>query len=218
MSRTMESVDEFALGIVTSEPVQMFCKSQTEGASKEYNTAMLSLSLERQVQRSHNDYRFNANFLNIYAKNGISEIQFENLPYSDYESCIRYYEDMEIISNDRYTPMTWVDCVKLKDASGKSVNSLIWIRFLYDSVTMEKLVLWCAEEKSTQLETVMNKLSDDVALCFQTQLKIGIGAMISDLSQISVSAKYAQHCLDLEDTSAQSPQKNHLVVLAKKYV
>lgn len=139
MSRTMESVDEFALGIVTSEPVQMFCKSQTEGASKEYNTAMLSLSLERQVQRSHNDYRFNANFLNLYAKNGMSEIQFENLPYSDYESCIRYYEDMEIISNDRYTPMTWVDCVKLKDASGKSVNSLIWIRFLYDSVTMEKI-------------------------------------------------------------------------------
>ena len=135
----MESVDEFALGIVTSEPVQMFCKSQTEGASKEYNTAMLSLSLERQVQRSHNDYRFNANFLNLYAKNGMSEIQFENLPYSDYESCIRYYEDMEIISNDRYTPMTWVDCVKLKDASGKSVNSLIWIRFLYDSVTMEKI-------------------------------------------------------------------------------
>lgn len=139
MSRTMESVDEFALEIVTSDSVQMFCKSQINGVSKDYNTAVLSLFLDRQVQKSHNDYRFNANFLNVYAKNGMSEIQFENLPYSDYESCICYYEDMEIISNDRYTPMTWVDCVQLKDASGKSVNSLIWIRFLYDSVTMEKI-------------------------------------------------------------------------------
>lgn len=139
MSRTMESVDEFALKIVTSESVQMFCKSQTSSASKEYNTSVLSVFLERQVQKSHNDHRFNANFLNVYAKNGMSQIQFENLPYSDYDSCIRYYENMEIISNDRYTPMTWVDCVQLKDASGKSVNSLIWIRFLYDSVTMEKI-------------------------------------------------------------------------------
>lgn len=139
MSRTMESVDEFALEIVTSEPVQMFCKSQTTGASKEYNTSVLSVYLERQIQTSHNDYRFNANFLNVYTKNGMSETQFENLPYSDYDSCVRYYEDMEIISNERYTPMTWVDCVQLRDASGKSVNSLIWIRFLYDSVTMEKI-------------------------------------------------------------------------------
>jgi len=139
MSRTMESVDEFALEIVTSEPVQMFCKSQTTGTSKEYNTSVLSVYLERQIQTSHNDYRFNANFLNVYTKNGMSETQFENLPYSDYDSCVRYYEGMEIISNERYTPMTWVDCVQLRDASGKSVNSLIWIRFLYDSVTMEKI-------------------------------------------------------------------------------
>ena len=139
MSRTMESVDEFALEIVTSESVQMFCKNQSADAAKEYNTAVLSVFLERQVPKAHNDYRFSANFLNVYAKNGMSEIQFENLPYSDYESCIRYYEDMEIISNDRYTPMSWVDCVQLRDVSGKNVNSLIWIRFLYDSVTMEKI-------------------------------------------------------------------------------
>ena len=93
----------------------------------------------------------------------------------------------------------------------------VWVYSSEESV-LNCIVSWCAEEKSTQLETVLNRLSDDVALCFQTQLKIGIGAMISDLSQISISAKYAQHCLELENTSDQGSQKNHLVVLAKKYV
>ena len=68
------------------------------------------------------------------------------------------------------------------------------------------------------METVLQKLADDVELCFQIQLKIGIGIMISDLSQISASAKYAQHCLNLEDAIVHNPQKNHLVMMSKKYV
>lgn len=90
--------------------------------------------------------------------------------------------------------------------------------YFSERTVLNCIISWHEEEKGAQLEMVMQKLSDDVALCFQTQLKIGIGAMISDLSQISASAKYAQHCLNLEDTSVHNPQKNHLVVLAKKYV
>ena len=80
------------------------------------------------------------------------------------------------------------------------------------------IISWSAEEKGTQMETVLQKLADDVELCFQIQLKIGIGIMISDLSQISASAKYAQHCLNLEDAIVHNPQKNHLVMMSKKYV
>ena len=137
LSRTMESVDEFAFNIVTADQVQRFCKSQRNDNSQD---VMLDLSqfLERQVHKSHSDYRFNANFVNVYAKSGMSAIQFSGLDYYDFDSCIKYYEDAGIIDSKHYVPMTWVDCVQLKDASGKRINSLVWVRFLYDSVTMEK--------------------------------------------------------------------------------
>lgn len=80
------------------------------------------------------------------------------------------------------------------------------------------IIGWFAEDGSSQLEAILQKLSDDVELCFHTQLQVGIGTVVSDLSQISASAQQAQHCLDLEDSSNQTSQKNYLVVLAKKYV
>ena len=139
LSRVMDAVDEFALNIVSSEQVQALCKDEVADAQKEYSTAVLSAFLERQVQRSHNNYGFNANFLNVYLKNGINEIQFDDLPFSDFESCVRYYEDMGIIEAQRYTPMTWADSMQLRDISGKKINSMVWIRFLYDSISMEKI-------------------------------------------------------------------------------
>ena len=80
------------------------------------------------------------------------------------------------------------------------------------------IVSWSAEDGGTRLEPVVQKLADDVVLCFQTQLRFGVGTIISDLSRINESAQYAQHCLSLEDIPDDSAQKNYLVVLAKKYV
>lgn len=139
MSRAMESVDEFAFDIVTSEEVLAFCKSPVYEMPSSENETKLALFLEKKIQNSHTDYRFNANFINIYLQTGMSEVQFSNLPFEDYESCVRYYEEAGIIDSSQYTPMTWVDCVRLRDASGKTINSLIWIRFLYDAVNMEKI-------------------------------------------------------------------------------
>lgn len=138
ISRTMESVDEFAMNIVSADAVQAFCSKQDYKQAKAYNTSVISVFLERQIQQSHNNYGFNANFLNVYSKDGSSVTQFADLPFSDFDSCIQYYENLGLIDSARYVPMTWVDSVHLKDISGKRVNSLIWVRFIYDAVTMEK--------------------------------------------------------------------------------
>ena len=122
-------------------------------------------------------------------------------------------------SNDAQTePETYQLAVQKMCEQTLSENGYKVYAYFSEPSVLDCLVSWCAEEKGIQLEQIMNKLSDDVALCFQTQLKVGIGAMITDLSQISISAKYAQHCLNLDDASIHNPQKNHLVVLAKKYV
>lgn len=80
------------------------------------------------------------------------------------------------------------------------------------------IISWHAQEKSNQLELLLNKLSDDVALCFSAGLKYGIGTLIADLQQISISADHAQQCLLLEKTEESNAHKNDLVLLAKKYV
>ena len=92
----MESVDEFAFTIVTSDQVQKFCKGQIDNNAQD---VMLDLSqfLERQVHKSHSDYRFNANFVNVYSKSGTSVIQFSGLDYSDFDGCIQYYEEAGIV-------------------------------------------------------------------------------------------------------------------------
>jgi len=139
ITRVMESVDEFALNIVSSEELQKLCNAPDSNNVDEWQLTSLASSLERSVQRTHNNYGFNANFVNVYLKNGINEIQFDKLPYSDFESCVQYYEGAEIVDTTYYVPMTWVERIQLRDVSGKLVNSMIWIRFLYDSVSMEKI-------------------------------------------------------------------------------
>lgn len=80
------------------------------------------------------------------------------------------------------------------------------------------IISWNGEERKNQLESLLNKLTDDIQLCFQINLKIGIGKLITDLRQISTSANYAQQGLSLDETAEHNSQKNHLVLLAKKYV
>lgn len=84
--------------------------------------------------------------------------------------------------------------------------------------TLSCIISWFDEDRGMRLETIVQKLTDDIALCFQSQLRFGIGTIISDLSQINASAQYAQLCLGLENFSNHTTQKNYLVVHAKKYV
>lgn len=74
------------------------------------------------------------------------------------------------------------------------------------------------EAPKNQLGSLFNKLSDDILLCFNTNIKIGMGSLITDLRKISVSAECAQKSLALEDTTGNNVQKNQLVLMAKKYV
>ena len=136
MSKAAEVADEFAIDVTSSVLVRNLCQQDnvTDEALRE-----LDAYLEHQVQQSEKGYNIHASFINVYLKNGISYSMFENLPYTDYEGCVQYYEEMGCIAPDKYTPMTWVESVQHQDISGKTINSVVWIRFVYDSISMEKL-------------------------------------------------------------------------------
>ena len=80
------------------------------------------------------------------------------------------------------------------------------------------IISWKGEDRKDQLEKLLDKLSDDVLLCFSIKIKLGLGTRITDLRQLSVSANCAQQSFLLEETAGHNLQKNHLVLLAKKYV
>ena len=90
--------------------------------------------------------------------------------------------------------------------------------YFTDKNRLSCIVSWCGEDSSDHLEGQLNKLTDDILLCFNVNATIGMGTIISDLSQINVSAKSAQSNLSLEETDGNNAQKNSLVLLAKKYV
>ena len=140
MNRALNSVDEFCVEVVTSKYVQDICQNRLPIESVETAIANLEDYLETSVRVGTDSYGIEFNFVNIYLKDGTHNIiQFDALPFSNFEECSEYYIEQGTIDAGRYTPMTWLDSVKLRDRSGKMVNSLIWIRYLYDAITMEKV-------------------------------------------------------------------------------
>lgn len=97
-------------------------------------------------------------------------------------------------------------------------NNYKYYTYYSNQSVLNCIVSWCGETGNSELEAVLQKFSDDVELCFKSKIKLGIGMVISDLAQMSVSAEYARHCLHMENSSERNNQKNELVVLAKKYV
>lgn len=135
LNRSLASVDKFSAEIASSAYVQALRSDETIHSTQ----PGLSSYLERQVADAYENYAIHANFVNLYMKSGLNCIQYKNLPYTDFEDCVQYYLNQNAIKNSRYTPMTWVSCTQLQDLSGKTINSLIWIRFLYDSLSGEKI-------------------------------------------------------------------------------
>ena len=79
------------------------------------------------------------NTVNIYCKNGYNYYYYENIdfPYTDYESCIKYYTDNGYIGAGYKAP-TWCDVIETYDNFGRRNFSFINFRILYDSATLEE--------------------------------------------------------------------------------
>ena len=79
--------------------------------------------------------------LNIYLKNGFSysSLPGQELNYTDFKSCYEYISSTEMIESSNYIPTTWTETITIKNSSGTVVQNCLCVRFIYDSITMEKI-------------------------------------------------------------------------------
>lgn len=78
-------------------------------------------------------------FVSIYLQNGYSHSSLSGytLPFSDYDSCLRYFDLWETAANETYTNAAWALC--WTELDGKDCSVLVYLRFLYQPVTLQKL-------------------------------------------------------------------------------
>ncbi|MEA4965502.1 MAG: sensor histidine kinase [Oscillospiraceae bacterium] len=78
-------------------------------------------------------------FVSVLLKNGYTHLSNADftLPFTDYESCVAYFSEQKDEMEDAYTTPLWMLCpVTVAD---HTEQILVYIRFLYRPVTMEKL-------------------------------------------------------------------------------
>ena len=135
LSGGLTSVEDYSAEVIASEAMNAAIKAGEDKNGK------LESYLRRRTETVGNSSSLKMKFLNVYLENGVSCEQNSNLPYSDYESCVAYLLENGYVTEERYTPLTWVESVDIRDISGKMVNTCVWIRFLYDGVSMDKIGL-----------------------------------------------------------------------------
>ena len=138
LNLVLSSVDDFSAEIASSSYLNGMFEEPPREKDDGVAAHALEAYLSQKVKSAGNEYSVPTNFINLYLANGYSCIENDSLPFSDYGSCVEYYMQAEVIKGDRYIPMTWAGSTEIRDKSGKMVNSCVWLRFLYDSVSMEK--------------------------------------------------------------------------------
>ncbi|MCL2164951.1 MAG: histidine kinase [Oscillospiraceae bacterium] len=104
----------------------------------------VSSSLEMNLRNDINEiitFSLNKNtafsFVNIYLKNGFTfSSSGIELPYDDYQGCIRYHIDNGYI-NEGYNPSTWCEVVPSVDRNRHGYYALINFRVLYHPATYQ---------------------------------------------------------------------------------
>jgi len=78
--------------------------------------------------------------VNVYFKNGVaySTLQYNPLPFDSYAGSRAYFTDMDILPVSGYAHAAWCGALRLRDNVGREVSSILGIRMLYESVTMEE--------------------------------------------------------------------------------
>lgn len=100
----------------------------------------------------------NITLLNIYMKNGYKyqSNSASSFPYSDYESCCELVLAHVSDSLEPYIPTTWLDAAVIPYRSIPT-RSIIGIRFIYDSITMEKIGVIVIAVKEASIREVYDR-------------------------------------------------------------
>lgn len=109
------------------------------------DTNMTRQAINNKINHIINDNKRNDGFgfdiVNLYMKNGFScsTLPELELNYKEYNECYDYLLSNDMISDTKHVPITWTETIPVKNFSGVVEQTSLCVRFIYNSLTMEKI-------------------------------------------------------------------------------
>ena len=107
------------------------------------------INMERKLSESLHDFLGNSSiyggttfsFINVYLANGINAVttEYDTLPFESFSNVCKYLDENEILSDDEYTAMVWLDTASVRGANAVNADCFVCVRFLYDAISMDRI-------------------------------------------------------------------------------
>ena len=141
LSHYLKSVNNVTLQIALLPSLRNLAEKKEPSPQETSSaTSNISYGVRNALNIAASDgYRFG--YVKIFLSNGYeySSSQIYNNEFYDYESCLKYLASYDISLEDEYTRPHWIDTISFYDSvEDRQVPGLVYIRFIYDSVTMNK--------------------------------------------------------------------------------
>ena len=158
----------------------------------------------------------NITLLNIYMKNGYKyeTNSKDTFPYRDFESCCELVLSHAADSLDSYIPTTWLDTTVVPYRSIPT-RSILGIRFIYDSVSMEKIGVIIIGIKEDSIRNVYEQTNPNAKIVRADGYTLSTGdgnwansmeESFSDIENVFSTAHYQEY-VTLEDGSVMFVHK-----------
>ena len=154
-------VEEFMLETINLDIIRNTAERQSIPEDEHDLTYQsIEYSINKSIRNSSRDDGIKIDILNIYLKNGVvfSTRPEQKLDYHDYDSCNNYLTSTGYIDNSNYIPVTWIETLPIKNSSGNVVQSCFCIRFIYDSISMEKIGIMVVGVDESQISGLYKEI------------------------------------------------------------
>ena len=138
------SIEELLLDVVQIPTVRYIGEMiETDVLDNDLETTsnIIDNSVMKLLNRGDSEGYMPINFVNLYMKNGYSysSLLDTQLNYSDFSSCYQYLISNKMVSDTEYIPVTWTETIVAKNSTGAIEQTIIVVRFIYDSITLDKI-------------------------------------------------------------------------------
>lgn len=133
----LNDINTLTAQILGNSSLRTFASTHPEDDSLEQYTSPISAFLKNETVKTINS-GISIQSIYIFLKNDFSfTTSSDELPFDDYDSCLKYFQQKDILVTSDYTPIAWSLCDI--NITHRSQPSPVCIRFIYSSATLEKL-------------------------------------------------------------------------------
>ena len=207
LSAATKAANNFTTQVIRSDALQaLLSMGDTTEKEAETHIRQLNRVITEVTQASASSTTSAIQFINVFLKNGYQggSAAGDTLPYRSFEDCVAALERSGITELDAYVPTCWIDNIKVQSVSING-HCLVGMRFLYDSITLEKVGVVVIGIKQSGLQTIFEGFNTNIYLVQQD------GTVIS-----AARTNYLGQVIDQADAlidAYRSNSRSHLTAL-----